>query len=285
MAADECAEIRRLIDRARREVLVMTAAVQTGRDELTIMRAVARANLALDAAAHMFVRLPIHDAQHRALMEQSRQWAENRLADLEAAGGAFAWRRLQIADVATGSIDEVFDARGAMFRGVDFCDLDLRGALMQGTTCDACIFGDAALAAASFDDGIIDTCELREANLRHATFRRARIERSRLVRASLADATFDDATFTDCDLQGADLSASGATPATMRGALFVRCDLRASNWGGRGTPGVRFVECKLHGIVNAPTLDHADIVRADLSAEADGSAMVTGAEVLARWRA
>ena len=90
--------------------------------------------------------------------------------------------------------------------------------------------------------------------------------------------------FLDCDFRGADLAVGElGAPITMTGAQFVRCDLRWSRWCNRTLAGVRFVGCKLHGVIGRPLVGAVVIDRPDLSPDGDGSWIASLDEVLALW--
>lgn len=91
------------------------------------------------------------------------------------------------------------------------------------------------------------------------------------------------AVFLDCDFQGAALAGGDlGMRATMTGAQFLRCDLRRSRWAKRTLAGVRFVRCKLHGVLG-PDFDGVIIDQPDLSIDDDGSWSGALGDVLALW--
>jgi uncharacterized protein YjbI with pentapeptide repeats len=142
--------------------------------------------------------------------------------------------------------------------------------------------GGARQRAAAFDNAVVEDCDLTCANLERTTWYGAQILRCAAASAILLDARLGLATFVDCDLRDADFQAM--QHADAKGAVFLRCDLRNSQWHGRTLDGVSFVDCKLHGVRGAPDLEGAAIERPDLSAAGDGSHISTRAEVIGLWR-
>jgi uncharacterized protein YjbI with pentapeptide repeats len=129
-------------------------------------------------------------------------------------------------------------------------------------------------------------CDLSDADLSGARWHGGTAVRCSFDGAELMDLGADRAVFLDCDLQGVDLSVDepGAR-ATMAGAQFLRCDLRWTRWENRTLAGVRFVGCRLHGVMGAPNFEGVVIDDPDLSPEGDGSQPGSLDEVLALWDA
>ena len=67
------------------------------------------------------------------------------------------------------------------------------------------------------------------------------------------------------------------------GTIFVRCDLRDTQWVGRRLHNVMLSECKLHGVRGRPKLEGLTFVEPDLSPEGDGSFIGTADEARALW--
>jgi uncharacterized protein YjbI with pentapeptide repeats len=147
------------------------------------------------------------------------------------------------------------DLTGASMRAVD-----LRAALARD-----CNFSEASMINVRWHDGTAVLCSF--------------------ARAALAGLRADRAMFLHCDFRGADLTVGdGGASATMTGAQFLDCDLRWSRWDNRTLRSVRFLGCKLHGVIGTPSFEGVVIDNPDLSPTGDGSRTGSLADVLALWR-
>ena len=145
-------------------------------------------------------------------------------------------------------------------------------------------FARTALIGACMDDIVLDECVLNCAMANSTRWSSAQLTSCQFIGCDLSDATLSYAIFTDCDLRGADLGTLRRPDADgLRGAMFVRCDLRDTQWTGRRLHSVVLSECKLHGVRGRPKLDGVTIVAPDLSPAGDGSRMGTADEVRALW--
>jgi uncharacterized protein YjbI with pentapeptide repeats len=183
------------------------------------------------------------------------------------------------------------DLRMARLSSARLIDLDARGVNLAGALAIEAQLTRVNLAGAWMRRANLQAALARDCDFSGADLEGARWHGGTAVRCSFSGAEFidlsaDRAVFLDCDLQGVDLSV-GALGAhvTMTGAQFLRCDLRWSCWENRVLAGVRFVGCKLHGVLGAPHFDGVVIDDPDLSPEGDGTQPGSLEEVLARWGA
>ena len=145
-------------------------------------------------------------------------------------------------------------------------------------------FARSGLVGACFDDVVLDECYLNCAMANSSRWNSAQLSNCQLIGCDLSDAILSYAHFTDCDLRGADLGALRCPDSEgIGGAMFIRCDLRDTQWAGRRLNNVVLFECKLHGARGQPILDGTTIVKPDLSRDGDGSYIGTGDEVRALW--
>lgn len=181
------------------------------------------------------------------------------------------------------------DLRLARMSRARLLDLDARGVSLDGATAIEAQLSRVNLAGASMQGidlqaALARHCDFSGANLAYARWHGATAVRCSFAGADLRDLSADRAAFLDCDLQGADLTVGEmGTRVTMVGAQFLRCDLRRSRWCNRTLTGVRFVRCKLHGVIGSPHLDGMIIDEPDLSMDGDGSWTGSLEEVLALW--
>lgn len=174
--------------------------------------------------------------------------AAARMVDLDARGVS-----LNEASAPEARLSRV-DLTGASMRAVD-----LRAALARD-----CNFSEASMVNAQWHDGTAVLCSF--------------------ARAELAGLRADRAMFLHCDFRGADLTVrDGGAGATMTGAQFLDCDLRWSRWDHRTLRGVRFLGCKLHGVIGSPAFEGVVIDNPDLSPTGDGSRTGSLADVLKLW--
>ena len=145
-------------------------------------------------------------------------------------------------------------------------------------------FARTNLVGACFDDAVLDGCHLNCAMANSTRWNSTQLIECQLIGCDLSDAILSYSIFTDCDLRGADLGALRRPDSEgIGGAMFVRCDLRDTQWAGRRLQNVVLSECKLHGARGQPVLEGATIVKPDLSPAGDGSYIGTGDEVRALW--
>ena len=183
------------------------------------------------------------------------------------------------------------DLRRARLTLARLLDLDAQRVRLDGATAIEARLSRVNLAGASlrqtnFQAVLARDCDFSSADLVGARWYGGTAIRCSFAGAELVDLGADRAVFLDCDLQGVDLSVGelGAR-VTMTGAQFLRCDLRWSRWEDRTLTGVRFVGCKLHGVMGAPQFEGVVIDDPDLSPEGDGTQPGSLDEVLALWGA
>jgi uncharacterized protein YjbI with pentapeptide repeats len=179
--------------------------------------------------------------------------------------------------------------RGARLSMARLLDLNARGASLEGAIAIEARLSRVNLAGASMQDMNLQAvlardCDFAGANLANAQWHGGTVVRCSFRGAELWDLSANRAVFLDCDFHGADLSVGElGAPVTMIGAQFLRCDLRWSRWENRLLAGVRFIGCKLHGVLGAPRFDGVIIDDPDLSADGDGSWTGSIEDVLALW--
>jgi Pentapeptide repeats (9 copies) len=147
-----------------------------------------------------------------------------------------------------------------------------------------CKFSRTSFAGSHFDNAVFDSCNFARANLRTTSWRAAQLTSCQAIGADFRDASIGYAIFTDCDLRGADFRATQRTDLMANtGAVFVRCDLRASQWDQRRLVNMTFHDCRFHQMKGKATPENLVIVRPDLSQLGDGSRIGTASEVIAMW--
>lgn len=160
----------------------------------------------------------------------------------------------------------------------------IRGARLARVTLEGCDFGASAFMDADFDASRLEACDFGRANLAGSSWSTARASRTCFAGAMMTDTRIDHMSFADCDLRGVDFSVvNRGGLATSTGVLFLRCDLRETNWNARWLSSARFVDCKLHGAFGRPVVGMLDIQRPDLSPEGNASRIGTPGDVLRAW--
>jgi uncharacterized protein YjbI with pentapeptide repeats len=146
-------------------------------------------------------------------------------------------------------------------------------------------FARTGLVGACFDDAVLDGCILNCAMASSTRWNSAQLSACQLIGCDLSDATLNYSIFTDCDLRGADLGVLRRDDSDgLGGVMFVRCDLRDSQWTGRRLRNVVFSDCKLHGVRGRPKLDAVTVFKPDLSPQGDGSQIGTVDDVRSLWQ-
>lgn len=167
---------------------------------------------------------------------------------------------------------------------VDASDLELALSTLRDLFLLRVSFSRSGLVDASFDDAVLDACSFIASLANSSSWNSAQLNACELVGCDLSDSILNYAHFTDCDLRGADLGTLRRGDAELlERAVFVRCDLRGSQWVGRRLRNVVLSECKLYGLQGQPVLESVTIVKPDLSASGDGSRIGTADEVRALW--
>lgn len=159
--------------------------------------------------------------------------------------------------------------------GARLDEVDATGATLMHS-----VFQRASMRRGRFERAAVGDCDFACANLEATRWTNATMSRCAARRAVLLDASLDGATFEDCDFRGAEFAASKPTGV---GARFVRCDLRATTWGGRSLRGANIIDCRLWGAVGASDASEAVIERPDLSYAGDGSRVRDKHEAVNHW--
>lgn len=285
MGVVELVGIRNLINRARRETLLMFVALQQ-QDRIQAVFAATRARIALAGAERQFA----------AWAGDVTGW--NGVGELLAAVRAWAQPGLDECALAIRSCREFYEclahrsasgvnaicADDAILSVLDLDDLDLSGATFRRARIEQCHMVTSTLSRGCFDEAKVDRSDLSRTNLERSRWCGAVVTGSRLAGAVMIDTTLDGARFVECDLRGVDLSiVNRGELATSLRAEFVRCDLRESKWCRRVLSGARLIDCKLYGSHGPPVLDGTEIERSDLSSKGDGSMIVPASEVVRLW--
>jgi uncharacterized protein YjbI with pentapeptide repeats len=173
---------------------------------------------------------------------------------------------------------------GAVMTGVRARGASLASAMVAGTELTRCDFTGAAMPIAKLGDAEIADCDFSGADLERTTWYRSKVTRCTFAGATLTNGGFDKAVFTECDFRDANL---GMIAPNLLGTafetVFVRCDLRGTDWTGLELFRTRFVDCKLAGAHGTPSVAETVVERADLSPEGDGSLLGGLREVCRLW--
>ena len=172
---------------------------------------------------------------------------------------------------------------GASLTRVRAHEANISNAMVAGVTLVDCDFERVSLALTKLGDSTITGCKFVRADLQRSTWYRAKVRQCSFADASLADPGLDKAEFTDCDFRGATFASTRGVLGTASDAVFLRCDLRDTDWTGLGLFRTRFIDCKLAGSRGLPKLEETVIERADLSPAGDGSSLGGLREVAALW--
>jgi uncharacterized protein YjbI with pentapeptide repeats len=167
---------------------------------------------------------------------------------------------------------------------VDASDRELSLATLSNLFLLRVRFARASLIGAWMNDVVLDECVLNAAMACSTRWNSAQLTACQLIGCDLSDAILSFSVFTDCDFRGADLGALRRPDEDgLVGTIFVRCDLRNTQWVGRRLHNVVLSECKLHGVRGRPKVEGLTIVKPDLSREGDGSFIGTADDVRALW--
>ncbi len=272
-----------LLTHARRNARALALAARIG-DEAAWMvsaarlkRALLRANATLGQDKSSIVDLTRATELYALTVETRtmREMAPTRVTS-ERAKRVLSWGTAKTSLGNSGAHADLFD--------VDASDRELGLATLCHLFLLRVRFARSGLVGACFDDVVLDQSYLNCAMANSSRWSSAQLSHCQLIGCDLSDAILSYAHFTDCDLRGADLgSLRRPDPGGIGGAMFVRCDLRDTQWAGRRLNDVVLFECKLHGARGRPDLDGAVIVKPDLSRDGDGSYIGTGDEVRALW--
>ena len=145
-------------------------------------------------------------------------------------------------------------------------------------------FASSKFIDTHFCDSYVQQTKFISCDLSRSLWGGARISYVQFIRSTLVDVSLDDALIADCVFTGCDLSATRLGPlGTTCGAVFLRCDLRDTNWEGRDLFRARFVDCKMAGVRGIPLVGGIVIEAPDLSEGGDGSRIGTAEDVLRAW--
>jgi len=117
---------------------------------------------------------------------------------------------------------------------------------------------------------IVDT-DFSGADLTNATFKNAFVKNCDFTGAKLIHAALDAADFEGCSFLGARFDRFYFDrPPTTAHARFVDCDFTGADFEDRDLTNVRFVRCKLAGVVpkSPRTIDRVELVDCDVDRDA-----------------
>ena len=152
------------------------------------------------------------------------------------------------------------DLSSSYWRGLDFTELDLRGATFAGGD-----FTDATIIGTRFDSS----------NLRETQWSNVGGPSRTLIRdAQLCGATASSATFTNIDFSQANLSHKGRR-TEFRSCTFKHCDFKGSDWTGATFDHCIFLNCNFDGdtiwkgaVLQSPKFHQCSTLTSDLCAQA-----------------
>ncbi len=263
--ADCDAMVEGVLALARRETLVLAAALQSDDDDSVVL-ATARLRWSLACAQQFASRTLAGRARVwprlAAVIDAAQRWlpADARLP--------LTPERLQrfCAELSEPSLRlGTIDAADTFLVAFDLDDLPLAGTVLRAATVtrvsarrarldmtDAtaarifqCSLDAASLRFCVFDQATMECCDLSHTNLESTSWRNAVVWRSTMAGAVLLDARLDGPHFLECDFRNADFRVH--TPAALNAAepaQFIRCDLRGANWTGRPASTVSLMDCR-----------------------------------------
>lgn len=296
------AAINGMLAVARREVLILAATLQSN-DDIGAVIAAGRLRWAI-SCAHEFAGRSLTvlsrlKARFAEIEYAAQQWlpekiatirdSEHLLQALAVLGDPFLGHRSVCAN---NALIVGFDLDGLplanmKIRGATIARVTARGARLDNSDARGAMITHSCLNGASLRltvlaDTTMEECELSQANLEGTQWRDAKISKVTARGALLFHSELRAARFVDCDFRDADFQ--GFADSGTAGAEFVCCDLRRTNWHGRNLSGVSFVRCRLHGAFGVVTGARlARLEDSDLSADGDGSLIVSKDELLRRW--
>lgn len=295
------------VSRARvNRVRELTAFVR--RHTLVLMCAVNEQNADFANVVAIRVRDALEEAQRLAAGERNSEVSG---LVLTAARTASPWlkrvaRTMQLAPRTRGALDASpefptdlcdRDVTGAVFEHLDIGGMvvtnlcgqgaAIRIAMADGARLAHCELISCELGRSTLDGCVIEHCRFDHSSLEATSWFTTETVGCSFLGASFVDSRLDQVVFRDCDFQGADFSIVDSTmPDAAVRALFVRCDLRNTRWSRRSLSECHFFECKFYAAHGAPfSTEHVEIVRPDLSRQADRSKIGTARDVLAMWHA
>jgi uncharacterized protein YjbI with pentapeptide repeats len=259
---------------ARREILVLAAALQSGDDAIVLLasqrvrwslahahqlaahslEAFARARPQLDAVVDAAVRWLPPEARLSLTTRTLRRIA----VDLSRSG--LQLPSIDASDTLVVSFDlDDLPLSGLTIRSATVAEVSARGARLDlldatGAKIAKSCFARASIRVGAFDEATVDDCDLSRTNLADTTWRAATVSRCRFVGAVLLDAQFERSHFVECDLRDVDLSlTSGEESAAHEPHVrFTRCDLRGVKWEGRSPAHMSFVDSELDPVPDGP---------------------------------
>ncbi len=141
---------------------------------------------------------------------------------------------------------EVLIQQRVRLRGLDFSDLDLRGASLPRANCPYCnfsrILGGSAdlsrseLSFASLENAYMPEANLSDAVLIGANLGNARFERGTLAGANLSHASLRGATFDGTDMSGVNFTEANVSGALLQGTNLTQAQLDQACVDPEGSP-------------------------------------------------
>ena len=284
-------EIVGVLGLARRELLMLAVATQrTMMDHaaVAVTRMLSTVAYAQQLAAQSPVCFRYFHEQFSALEQAAQSWIPDNLVLTDVLRAQSRVEPISADDTLLVGFDWdglallLMSVRNSTLSGISARRTSLDSLNASNARVVQSCFNDARLRLANFTMSRLEDCTLHRANLEGTRWRAAQVHRCSATDALLGSARLEHAQFVDCDFRNADIQ--GFSDHSNRGLVFVRCDLRRTNWHGRTLRGVSFVDCKLHGIYGAvEDLEHAAFERADVSPDGDQSAVVGKEEAILHW--
>jgi uncharacterized protein YjbI with pentapeptide repeats len=263
--ADSDALVDGVLAIARRETLVLAAALQASDDDSVVL-ATARLRWSLACAQQFAARTLAGLARARprlaAVIEAAERWlpTEGRLSLSPERLQRFC-AELSQPSLRLGTIDasdtlliafnlDELPLAGTVLRAATVAHVSARRARLDMTNLTAArivrsCFEAASLRLSAFDEATLEHCDLSRANLEGTMWRNTVVSRCVMAGAVFVDARLDGPRFIECDLRGAGFQVHTAAAANAAApAQFRRCDLRGTNWSGRTAAAVSFVDCR-----------------------------------------
>jgi uncharacterized protein YjbI with pentapeptide repeats len=271
-----------VLAQARRNARALSAATRMGDETSTMVNAARLRRALFQANATLGKTSSLRDltraAELYALTVETRTLRDTAPSQLsgESSARVIRWCTSKTSIGLSGTHADLFE--------VDASDRELSLATLSNLFLLRVRFARTSLIGAWMNDVVLDQCILNAAMACSTQWNSAQLTGCQLIGCDLSDASLSFSVFTDCDFRGADLGALRRPDQDgLVGTIFVRCDLRDTQWVGRRLHNVVLSECKLHGVRGRPKLEGLTIVKPDLSPDGDGSCIGTADEVRALW--
>ena len=200
------------------------------------------------------VMLRAHDAWVRANRSGAGRLD---IANLRGVGERIGAATLSGARLSGAHLAKV-DLSLARLDDVELVDCDLSGANLTSIELSRSritrgSFAGSAMVLATLDLAVIVGCDFSGADLDRSRWKDASVSGATFVATRFGNADLDAVSFETCSFEGADFAPTTERPKpTTRGARFVDCDLRDTDWSDRDMSAATFERCKLAGARGRP---------------------------------